>query len=88
MFINFINLASEIHDIFKPYSESHRIVNLIYLVFTLTSLVLYGLSYCKNYNFIVQAYSVVAIMNLVRLADFEQTRYHMSLTSLVFLYMC
>jgi hypothetical protein len=70
--------------IITPYSDTHRNVNIIYTVATAVSLTLYMLSYYyKKTNLIIPAYSVVAIRNLIRLVDFEETRLHMNITHLL-----
>ena len=81
LLMNFSNILYQYNAITKPYSERHMLVNIIYSVFTVISLSLYWVAYCKKKTqYITPAFLIVAFRNILRLFDFEESVQFMSLT--------
>ena len=79
LLINITNIIWQYGAITKPYSDTHRKVNIVYSVFTAISLFFYWLSrYKKNSTYMFPAYTIVATRNVLRLIDLENTRMYMN----------
>ena len=80
------NCVFQFKAIVKPFSDTHRMVNIIYSATTVISILLYILAYYKkNTKFILPAFSIVMLRNAIRLFDFEGTVAHLTETEWVIL---
>ena len=79
LLINFTNVIYQFGAIVKPHSETHLVVNIAYTAMTMTSILLYLLSYYKkNTVYIFPAFAIVAVRNVIRMIDLEGTTSHIT----------
>jgi hypothetical protein len=75
--MNISNFGYQIIAVQDPKSDLHFKINCIYSACTLISIALYIIGYCKNSKYVITAFQIVALRNLARLFDFEQSRFFM-----------